>query len=538
MSETGRAGIAILREGKIALRYLAVPVAHWFGSAGGHPKSGLDILHDRLARSPEARRYVTPLTSFYADVTIPFTRRRRLPLAAMIEVDAGDTEKVRHVQIKIDRIETLWENHTSSLPPLSIAAEMRDAIALFESGHVVYAPAFVLKETNGDAGGNATSALHLSALTSLVGSSSGGYGQNLDAIRTRIKFMYCGESEGIELVQFVNKRLATLVSETSKNNLFSDLVRPALIDAGWSARDRADAQTAMAQMKWADFKSASIEIVGSERHTQIIATCRSAATTTADLRVGAEERALAALGQNVLDVDNQDDHEVLDSLSQAVVTGDEALLIHPKLTVRFSSKARSFEEMRDRCGGCPYFMLTNMVLTYNEHLVDQSAKFIDQIQQALRQSGSAAISSASDRRGTRDDLAARVQLFENQTLHSLPNIFRYPTERMMFDQIVRQRGLGQRSEGIGRFTRALYELRKDFTDLAEREGTKRTNRLLMALGIFQVSGLFLAGLGLDLEKMVSAPALAGQIRLAMWALFALSLAIGLVTALVAIRRTR
>lgn len=524
-----QAGRALLSGAQIAVRYLTIPGANWFGDGRSeHPRSGLDIIQDRIVQSPEAERYVSPLASFYVDVTIPFTRRRRLPVAALVELEAAQAPLVH---IDIGSIETVWEGRTISLPPLSITAEMRDAVAFFESGHIVYAPAFVLAADR--AGGPGT--LPLSALTSLVGSSSAGYGQGLDDIRSRIAFRQPGEDAGIDLVQFVNRRMARLVDEHASGNVFADLVRPALVRAGWNERARSKARAAVSEMKWADFKSASIEVVGAERHPQVLATCRAAAAPSATLQIGPEGLALAALGQNVLDASNQDDREVLDSLSQAVVAGDEVLLIHPKLTVRFSSKARSFTEMRDHCGGCPYFMLTNMVLAYNEHLVRQSAKLVDGIQQALRHKGSAALSGAGGR-DVREDLNARVQLFENQTLHGLPNIFRYPAERVMFDQIVRQRGLAQRSEGIERFTRALYELRKDFTDLAEREGTRRTNRLLMALGILQVSSLFLSGLGLDLDKVLPGGMSSGQVRIGLWALLALSLAGGFLVALSALRK--
>jgi len=533
---TGADGSIIAAE-HVALRYLFVSAGRWNGdgSAGSDPRLSLTHVHTEIERSPAAAKYVDPLTSFYADVTIPFTTRRQLPVVALTEPLRMDGAAGHPpVEIEIGTIETAWEGHTATVSPVRILAEFEDSVTFFDSGHIVYAPAFVLQNPWGRDGASASTsqesrAQHMSALTSLVGSPGVSYHQGLDSIRSKILFKFDGEEGGQDLLAFINRRLAFLCDQRNTTNVFADLINPVLKAAGWNDVHRAKARAGISNLTWTDLRSASVEIVGAMRHADIVGWCRTA--KAGKMAVGVGERAIAALGQNVLDVHNQDEHEVIDSLSQAIVSDEHVLLVHPKLAVLYSRKSRSFTEMCGAIGGCPYVMLTNIVLTYNEYLLDQSARLIDQIKQTIRNPRWAIARGTSSAKAEREDLAARVQLFENHTLNVLPNIFRYPAERTMFEEIVNQRGLSQRATGIERFTRNLYELRKDFVDLAEREGTRRTNRLLMALGILQVSGLFLAVLGLDELKSASASGIVPDAaRLALWGIFAFSLVVGTVVA--------
>jgi len=217
----------------------------------------------------------------------------------------------------------------------------------------------------------------------------------------------------------------------------------------------------------------------------------------------------------------------MDSLSQAVVSDENVLLVHPTLAVLYSRTSRSFTEMCGAIGGCPYVMLTNVVLAYNEYLLDQNAQLIDQIKLSVRNARWVAPHGGAGAEAARQGLAARVQLFENQALHALPNIFRYPAERAMFEEIVAQRGLRQRTEGFERFTRSLYELRKDSSDLAEREDTWRTNRLLLALAVLQLCGLFVAALAFDSFKGESLSGALNATRWALWCALAASFVIGI-----------
>ena len=269
-------------------------------------------------------------------------------------------------------------------------------------------------------------------------------------------------------------------------------MRPVLIKAGWSQRQRDKARVSIAVLEWSHLRSAAVEMVRPQRYDEFASWCAAAAA--GGMEVDDDQRAFAALAQNILDWENQDKSEVADSLAQAVSLNGEFLLIHPKMTFRCSRNSRTFNEMCDTIGGCPYVMLTEVVLAYNEYLLDCSARLIDQIQQSVRKPGWSRTDSKVNMKKAAKELAKRIRLFELQSLHALPNIFRYPTERKVFEAIEKQRGLGQRTEGIDRFTRRLYELRKDITDLAERRDTRRINAFLSALSILQVSGLFLTAL--------------------------------------------
>lgn len=523
---------SLLAGAQIALRYSAIPHAQWYGERGKKaPASWLALVHRELAGEPqpaswparvlrklagfwrlirrEARqsedaeaekapspavKYVKSLASFYSDVTIPFTLREQLPVSALVVTGAEEEadKKPLLVEIGIGRIETFWESRTIEVPEAVLTAELREVLTLFESGHIVYTPSFLLRPSP------VLTPLHITALTSLVSTPSAGYGLSHEHLRSAISFRFidagsdAGASKPRDLVEFVNARIEVLARPESRDNVFADLVRPVLKRAGWSDGQRDRARETISKMKWKDIRSASIEMVGADLYDEFVSWCDAA--RTGRMKVGDDERAFAALGQNILDVKNQDESEIADSLSQAVKLNGELLLIHPKMTFRCSRQSRTFNEMRDVVGGCPYVMLTDVVLAYNEYLLDLSAQQIEIIQGSVRRHGWGKAKGRVDIDRMEKDLDARVELFEHQTLHVLPNIFRYPTERAVFDAIVEQRGLGQRSEWIDRFTRTLNELREDITELSERRGTRRTNRFLLALSILQGSGLFLTGL--------------------------------------------
>ena len=508
----------------VALRYIFILPTRWNDTS---PLS-LNDIHDVIDQSADAAKYVDPIASFYADVTIPVTTRRQLPVAALTERLPEDGQPTGpRVEIEIGPIEMEWERGLVRLFPTTISARFSDCITLFDSGHVVYAPAFLLEMDNAPAqAAHDVSAQYLTSLSSLVGSPGLTHLRDLNAMRLQIRFKFVGEGESRDLLTFVKHRLAFLCDERNKASVFAELIERVQAKGGWSRARRARAaRVGIADISWDGLRSVSLEIIGAKRHGEIVKWCRDAVKGT--MTVGVGQRALAALGQNVLDVHNQDELEVVDSLLQASVSDEHALLVHPKLSVLYSRKSRSFTEMCDAIGGCPYVMLTNVVLAYNEYMLDQSAQLIDQIKSGSRDPRRAL--GTTKTATLREDLKARERLFTNLTLNYLPNIFRYPAEKEMFERMGEQRGLSQRVAGYERFTRRLYELRQSDADLAEREGTRIINRWLLALGIFQVTGLFLAALALDEFRN-------GTVRDALWGGFGLFSVAGLAVAATALWR--
>lgn len=483
------APVSVIAADDLSLRYFFILPARWNADRPAAAAVGVDKIYGTIGSSQKASSYVDPLAAFYTDVTIPFTTRGQLPVVALTEPPSGsDTPVGRQVEIKIEGIDVHWGRNVAKVSPLSLRATFKDSITFFDSGHIVYAPALLLSEAS-----NAMSAQHLTALTSLVGTPGVTYHQGLDDIRAKIQFRFEGGTAWKSLADFIAQRIADLCNAAGKANVFEDLMKPSLEAAGWT-RDRCKTAFAqIAKVTWDDLRSASIEVVGARRHDEIEAWCTAAKKKR--ISSGSGERAIAALGQNVLDADNQDEREVADSLSQAVMSNYDVLLIHPSLTVLYSRISRSFAEMRDDIGGCPYVMLTNVVLAYNEYMLNKSAKLIDDIK---RTSGGA--NTASTLKDVRADLRMREDLFANQTWSVLPNIFRYPAERQMFDEVEKQRGLKRRADEFDQFSRKLSELRQGHAELAEREQDRRINLLLLALGMFQISGIFIAALSLDVVK--------------------------------------
>jgi hypothetical protein len=484
------APVSVIAADDLSLRYFFILQARWNSEqrAGAAP-IGIDRIYGTLGGSQKAASYVDPLAAFYTDVTIPFTTRGQLPVVALTEpLSVLDSLAGRPVEINIQAINMHWGRNVANVAPLKTRAMFKDSITFFDSGHMVYAPALLLSEAS-----NVMSAQHLTVLTSLVGTPGVTYHQDLDDIRAKVQFRFEGDADWKSLAEFMTQRLAGLCSASGMASVFDDLIKPSLEAAGWNRERCKTALAGIAKVTWEDLRSASIEVVGARRHSEIKAWCEAAKVHK--ISSGSGERAIAALGQNVLDAENQDEREVADSLSQAVMSNYDVLLIHPSLTVLYSPSSRSFDEMRDGIGGCPYVMLTNVILAYNEYMLNESAKLIDRIK---RTSGGA--KKASTPNDIRADLEMRGALFANQTWNVLPNIFRYPAERQMFDEVEKQRGLKRRAEEFDQFSRKLSELRQGHAELAEREQDRRINLLLLALGMFQISGIFIAALGLDVVK--------------------------------------
>jgi hypothetical protein len=535
---------SVLAGADVSIRYFFVPDARWNSASERQKPLNLEFINDRIATSSAAASHVSRISSFYRDVTIPLTTRNRLPVVARVDSFPGtrgieDTHPL-HVDIEISAMTTVWEDRTVALPSARVPALFTDVLVLFDSGHVLYAPAFVLRVphttvTQVTPGGEDRVAKLISALTSLVDSPGAGLGRELDELRSKIAFKLSGEAQGCDLLSFLRRRLAAARDASQPGNVFFDLLRsiPHPSPRWWQGRPQ-PAVDGIADLTWRALQSASVEVVGATRYADVARWCdmaRDAARADKPGRpttIGRGERTFAALAQNVLDVDHQDEQEVIDSLSQSVVTAEDVLLIHPKLALRYSRIARPYTQMRDTLGGCPYFLLTNVVTVYNEFLLDRNAHLVDRLKESTRNLQWVRDLGRSTTRNEHAEFAARFQLLENHTLYALPNIFRYPTERVMFDQIVKQRGLDQRTAAIERFTTHVYQLRKDVIDHEERRISHRTNGLLLALAVFQVSGLILAALALK-ELETEQSFFAGQTaRILVWFGFAMILAIGAV----------
>ena len=283
-----------------------------------------------------------------------------------------------HVEVEIGEMTTVWEDRTIAIPPARIPALFTDVLTLFDSGHVMYAPAFVLHIANTaltqvTPQGEDRIAKLISALTSLVDSSGASQSRELEELRSKITFKLQGETQGLDLLAFLRRRLAAVRDDRQPGNLFSDLLRsiPKSALGRGHRKQQAPAVDGIAELGWHTLQSASVEVVGADRYADVARWCaaaREAARPEAQAKtmtVSHAERAFAALAQNVLDVDNQDEQEVIDSLSQSVATAEDVLVIHPKLTTRYSRVARPYTQMRDTLGGCPYFLLTNVAIAYN-----------------------------------------------------------------------------------------------------------------------------------------------------------------------------
>ena len=425
----------------------------------------------------------------------------------------------------------------------SIPAEMTDLVALFDSGHLVYSIAFLLRlpadllRCNSAFEKADRGALSLVALTSLVGTAGASLYARQGDVRERVRFGIVGET-ALGLDEFIQCRLSDLlfekegtpsglrgwkapakriagllrtqsVRETRRprksGTIFADVLRPVLQRARWTEAQLQQARREVTRIGWNDLVGSSIEVIGETPYERVSACIDSAREKGSRFEASSYTKALAGIAQNVLDLRNQDEHEVTDFLIEAFDSSDHTLFVNPRCTTRFSKRSRAFEELQGRLDGCPYFYLTNIIMVYREFVLEQIARLVDEMALQLRQVGAGTGTNVSRHRSkgilaplfklpdhlerTTDRLLLREQLFVNRSLRDVPNVFRYPTEKDMFEQITRLHGFDRRLEGFEKFLKDYDFIASERASLSRETTAELANRFLLTISLLQVLGV-------------------------------------------------
>jgi hypothetical protein len=83
----------------------------------------------------------------------------------------------------------------------------------------------------------------------------------------------------------------------------------------------------------------------------------------------------------------------------------------------------------------------------------------------------------------------REQLFVNRSLRDVPNVFRYPTEKDMFEQITRLHGFDRRLEGFEKFLKDYDSIASERASLSRETTAESANRFLLTISLLQVLGV-------------------------------------------------
>jgi hypothetical protein len=199
---------------------------------------------------------------------------------------------------------------------------------------------------------------------------------------------------------------------------------------------------------------------------------------------------LAGFNQNIIDFMNQDPSEILDSTDPIFPSTEEQIsqrkfvrFANPRALISYVEKARSLEAANDFIGTCPYAFMVHVVSMHNEFMTreyERSAfSLIDEVEKLNAQ--------RKQRLATDHFYKFRIGDYAAYYRDRYTNIFRYDTERDVFDSMMQLRGIERRNAYIETLISNLESQTHDREARIKQDDDKLLTAGLGALGIF---GLF------------------------------------------------
>jgi GNAT superfamily N-acetyltransferase len=469
----------------------------------------LDLIRPPDSSIPAAGHHLYRLSdallSFHGDIVIPFASASSLPIILQCEEFREDGHTTgagcQPPDVRIAYPETLqteWEGDEREVPFAGpgegewiVDAKFVDSVAVFESGYIAYSVAFVF----GKSGGarpflNAAAILALASIAKPAGRVAGvplrlAFGTEAFKpahifLRDRLHKLH---RLAVEKHRTVFSVILAAKDEETRDALCDGLLQMAFPDPAPGA--------AVANTR----ASISIEVIGAARHGLVMQMAEEAARRVAP--VTAFTLRLAGIAQNVLDFHEQDAIEVHDSLAGSFALGQDITFAHKDLAIRFSRSSRAFEEMWAVAGGEPYWMLVELILGHNSKLLadlnDDLRK--DQGERGLtkRMRQSMFLDNTLTSRESRDkatDELSRTQVRRIRLNFYIPNLFRYPTERQLYDMFADARGLRIQRQYFSEQEKTLERMLEETAQLKTAINEERRNNLLVAIGVAQATGVF------------------------------------------------
>ena len=476
-------------------------------------QSGLGVRLFDLRASIEGgeaqRLLVEPTTSFFRDIVNIAYHDSGIPLVVLLEPPPTSPEdrlleisfpEVFTYEAEGDKFAMSHAEHDRG----QIRCAFHDSFAFFESGHIFYNLAISsFRESHMPA---CLDEYHVIQLQKLANPT-----EKTDDLRTQILWNTIGDKP-LTLTCFIKSRLKGFADDQDGVNAVQGLLKPYVMQTD----DR------VLSYGWGDLKSAIVQIDGpSIFHSFTTAFEKLQGLSDEELERNwsdadaqhsppahlppsrdqdiAKLFAICGIVQNVADFPRQDTGELRDSFDAIVGDTDFLIFNHPTFTFELSEESRSFEKMVDCLGGCPYFLLSSLLVVYNEVLMGDVERHIEELQYGKVDEMRArraslvpigllirAIGSwwgASSNEILKTNIQRRFEIFRDLLLRYVPNIFRYETERKFYDAVCEARGLNQRHRQLLDLLGRYEGVVRDVHELSRQSAQDRTNILLLILAL-------------------------------------------------------
>jgi hypothetical protein len=478
-------------------------------------------LHDLsqiIEDEDHAKPLVAPLKSFYRDITLNEEGVRRLPIVAACaappnrKIDGNIPNYAPLLRLSIphkiwsdwegERVETqiaevlnseAKSSNEQSSPKLELICNFADTMAFFGQGHVAYSISLLFRPDSfprDDEDVRPDIPIFPGVILSLLDLARS---DAQTSTRSDITLGFVDDPAGLKTLEdFVRHRLRALANPAKENqsvraapdipaeqcDIFNGIIWPIRKSKQWT-QPKCDDETDFASFKFSHLRSATCEIVQFTEFERL----HRYVTDAKDYKAKADSfgKGIAGLAQNVIDLDDQDDHEVSDSLSSAGTIGGYSHFISARSVVRFYQQSRSFDRMQHFLGGDPYFYLTVLAASYNEYLTNRAAHDLSRLNPGI-------LIEASPLESTKAELTARYKIFATRLRPMIPNLFRYNTEAALFDHIHERRGIAHRRETIEKELSRYETIAHDFENLNLQRSNSQFNVLIVILALWSAFG--------------------------------------------------
>lgn len=196
---------------------------------------------------------------------------------------------------------------------------------------------------------------------------------------------------------------------------------------------------------------------------------------------------LAGFNQNIIDFMNQDPSEILDSTDPIYPSTEQqaaerkfARFANPRALITFVEKARSLEAANDFIGTCPYAFMIHAVSMHNEFMTREYERSAFELIGDVETLGN----KGKLKRAAGKFYAFRTGDYAAYYRDRYTNIFRYDTERDVFDSMMQLRGIERRNDYIEKLISNLESQTHDREARIKQDDEKLLTAGLGALGIF------------------------------------------------------
>ncbi len=198
---------------------------------------------------------------------------------------------------------------------------------------------------------------------------------------------------------------------------------------------------------------------------------------------------LSGFIQNIVDFMNQDASEVLDSTDPVypatLEQEEESFFIRyasQRSIIQFVPGSRSLQTGNDFLGTCPYVFLVHVLALHNEFLVRDYERQAEALTLDVEKfNAQARLSRAADR-----FYKFRTGDYTKYQKHKYANVFRYDTERDLFEAVEARRGTRRKDEYLNAIVTNLEAQTRDLEGRLRSKVDRQFSLLLAAVSVFSV----------------------------------------------------